>query len=205
MGDMISAVLFDIGGVLVALDGMPSLARLMDGKKSYDAIHELWMTCPAVVAHETGKISAEEFAVGVTADLNLPVTAHSFLRDFCAWPRAVHPGTFQLLEDIPRQYQVAALSNTSAVHWNRIVEMGLAERFQLTYLSHETGYLKPAREAFLVALKGLALAPSAVLFLDDGSANVKAARALGMPAHLASNPQEARAVLEEYGVLAHHS
>jgi len=149
----ISAVLFDSEGVLITLDGVPSLAKLLEIDESDEDVHALWMTSPAVVAHEAGRMSAAEFASGVVADLNLRVAADVFLEDFCQWPKAIQDGAFELLEDIPPRYRVAALSNTSAVH--------------------EIGYMKPAPEAYLIALKGMAVPPSEVLFLDDGLSNVK--------------------------------
>ena len=198
---MVRAVLFDIGGVLVALDGVPSMARLLNVAAAHDVIHDIWMTSPAVVAHETGRLSAVDFAAGVVADLNLPITPALFLQDFCAWPRFVLDGAFELLDDIPQEYTIAALSNTSAVHWERIGALGLAGRFAHAYLSHEMGCLKPSDEAFQIALDGLGLAPSDVVFLDDGVRNVAAAGRLGMRAHLTKNPGEARRVLHEYGVV----
>ena len=68
----------------------------------------------------------------------------------------------------------------SAFHWARIQAMGLAVRFDAIYLSHEIGCLKPAAEAFRLALDGMALPPGEVLFLDDGAVNVEAARDLGI-------------------------
>jgi putative hydrolase of the HAD superfamily len=201
MGRKIAGILFDIGGVLVELDGVPSLAKLLGIEPQHEALHAMWMASPSVVAHETGKIEALAFAAGVVADLRLPVTADSFLQDFCSWPKGLLSGALELLDEIPGTYRVAALSNTSAVHWDKIQAMGIVDRFDQTYLSHQIGYLKPATEAFLVALEGMGLSPSDVLFLDDGLRNIDAARSLGMQAHLARGPGEARSVLAQYDVV----
>jgi putative hydrolase of the HAD superfamily len=131
----------------------------------------------------------------------LPVTADCFLQDFCNWPTGLLPGALQLLDEIPDTYHVAALSNTCAVHWDKIRAMGFVDRFDQTYLSHQIGCLKPATGAFLVALEGMGLSPSDVLFLDDGLRNIDAAVKLGMHAHVARGPEEARRVLARYGVV----
>ena len=102
-------------------------------------------------------------------------------------------------------YQMAVLSNTSAIHWEKILEMGVVGHFHKTYLSHQIGYLKPSAEAFLAAVEGMRLSPSEILFLDDGLQNIDAAEKLGMHAHLVRGPDEARRVLEEYGVVRSRS
>jgi putative hydrolase of the HAD superfamily len=197
----ISGIVFDIGGVLVTLDGTASLAALLGIEASYWAIHELWMSCPSVVAHETGRISAEEFSTRVVADLNLPISAELFLRDFSTWPGALQPGALELIKDIPSTYRTAVLSNTSAVHWEKIGTLGLAECFTLVYLSHKIGRLKPSPEAFHVALQGMELLPEEVVFFDDNRTNIDAAKSLGINAYRVRNPAEAREVLVRLEVL----
>ena len=161
----------------------------------------MWMASAAVVAHETGKIGPAEFAVGVVADLKLSVTPERFLAEFVGWLKGPLPGAAELLNEIPRGCRVAALSNMSSVHWDAIVATGLTRRFEQLFVSHEIGCLKPASEAFAVALDGMQLRPSEVLFLDDGLRNVEAARALGMEAYLVRGPDEARVALTAHGVI----
>jgi FMN phosphatase YigB (HAD superfamily) len=79
--------------------------------------------------------------------------------------------------------------------------MGLADRLDQTYLSHRIGFLKPAKEAFVVALEGMGLPPREVLFVDDSARNVEAAAALGMHAHVARGPADAREVLVRYAIV----
>ena len=197
----ISAVLFDVGGVLVALDGMPMLAALLEVEPRHEAVHALWTGLESVRDHESGKIAASEFARRIVRELGLAVSPTEFLDGFIAWPTNVYAGAIELLQDIPNDYEVAVLSNTSAIHWERITAMGLTDHLPQAYLSHETGHLKPSPAAYLSALDGMRLPAEEVLFIDDGPRNVAAANALGMNAHIAKNPDEARSILTEYGVV----
>ena len=197
----INGVLFDAGGVLVALDGVPSLARLLGVEPSHDDLHRRWMSCASVRLYETGKISADNFAAAVIGELGLALSPEAFLLEFNGWLTGPLPGAFELVARIPNRYRVGILSNMSALHWQRIVSMAPLERFDTICVSHEIGFLKPSNQAFLTALSRMALSPGKVLFLDDGAANVDAARELGLKAHVVESPVQAERVLTEHGVL----
>jgi len=197
----ISAVLFDIGGVLIELNGLPSLAKLLDSQQSHDEIYKNWMSSPAVIAHETGKISGDVFAQQIVKDLNINLSPDAFMADFATWIVGTFPHTFDLLHAIPTNIKLAALSNTSAVHWVHVEATGLTENLDHLFLSHEIGHLKPDHQAFEVAAKGLQLPAEEIIFFDDNIDNVNAAARLGFKAHQAFNPEQAKQVLAQYNLL----
>jgi len=198
----ISAVLFDIGGVLIELNGLPSIAKLLNSNQSYDDIYKKWMASPSVIAHETGKMQADAFAVGAVHDLELTISPQAFIENFATWIVGVFPDTFSLLEDIPENITIAALSNTSPTHWQRVEETGLAKTFDHLFLSHEIGQLKPAKASFQVVVDTLQLPANEIIFFDDNIDNVNAAINMGFLGQQVLNPVEAKRVLEEYKIFS---
>ena len=202
MNQSISALLFDINGVLVQLNGRDKLARLLGNNPTPETVHALWASSPSVTAYETGKLSTQAFAEGVVSDLDLNVTPEAFLENFSSWANCLFPGTLALFDGLSDSFLVAALSNTNEVHWENIKALGLAEKFEHIYLSHEIGCLKPSIKAFEIALEGMNLKASDILFLDDSLKNIKTAHSLGFDAHLVKSALEAKQVLKTYGVIS---
>lgn len=197
----ISAILFDIGGVLIELNGLPSIAKLLNSQQSYDVIYQKWMSSPSVIAHETGQIDGKTFAVGAVNDLELSISPEAFLANFATWIVGLFPDTLHLLNTIPNHIKVAALSNTSPTHWEKVEETGLHQQFDALFLSHEIGHLKPAYQSFEVVLNELNLKAEQVIFFDDNIDNVNAAKTLGFKAHQALNPMDAATVLKQYKII----
>lgn len=195
-------LLFDLGGVIVELAGMPAFRAWLPQSMSDEEIWERWIRSPAVRSFESGNSSAEAFASGVIAEFGLAVEPHSFLAEFEQWARAPFPGALDLLDQLRGRFQLACFSNTNAMHWPRFLgEMGLGEAFHAHFASHELGVLKPDREAYELVVRALGCPAERVLFLDDVAINVEGARDAGLAAHRVQGPEGARTLLRSLSLL----
>jgi putative hydrolase of the HAD superfamily len=162
-----------------------------------------WLTCRWVRDFERGRCSDVEFAAGVVADWDLPLSGPEFLEMFKVWPEALLDGAAELVSEVRGLVAVGCVSNSNIPHWHRMTSLwGLDKMFDYTFLSHEMGYVKPDRELFdsvAATLKGHA---ERLVFLDDNEVNVVQARAAGFRAARVRGPDEARAALATMGVLA---
>lgn len=176
-------ILFDLGGVLIELTGVPVMIEWTKGRFTEDQLWERWLSSPAVRKFEKGQSTPQQFSGAMIDEFGLAVSADMFLNEFLYWPRRTYPGTRTLLRNLSTRYTLASLSNISAMHWERICnEMDLTTYFNNNFPSFKTGFVKPDREAYINALDKLACQPERVLFMDDNAANVDTALSLGMTA-----------------------
>jgi glucose-1-phosphatase len=199
----IRVLLFDVGGVLVQLGGVEAMLEWLGKTVTADELLRMWLLSPSVRQFETGKIDADEFAVGVVAEFGLNVGPRRFLESFAAWPTGLYPGTLEMLALIPPSYQRAVLSNSNTLHWPRVLDdMLQGTAFDRHFVSHLTGRIKPDPDAFQDVVDTLGCLPDQVLFLDDNSLNVEAAQRFGMHAVQVRGATETRGVLWDLGIIS---
>ena len=175
----IEVLVFDLGGVLVELDG-PAIRPewLPPGTTAQDL--KAWLHSPLVRDFERGHISAEPFAQALVSQMRLNISAEHWLAHFSAWPKGLFSGVEHLLAECHKKYRTAILSNTNALHWPRMMaEMGLAGMVDHPFASHLLGLAKPDPAIFYRVQGELDVDPAAIAFFDDNSENVIAARACG--------------------------
>ena len=190
---VIKAVVFDLGGVLLRLRDPVAQFGL---EMAPGEFHRRWLLSPAVREFERGAIDQEAFARAMVGELALPIQWPAFLERFDAWPECVFPDALPVLDAVPAGTKRGLLSNTNAVHWGRADVAGLlACRFDHTFLSFETGLLKPDRESFTQVSREFGCEASEILYFDDNPLNVEAANETGMQAHLAGCPGDAARVI----------
>lgn len=200
--DKIQVVLFDLGGVLVELQGVPTMLGWLENRVTTEELWRMWLSSPAVREFETGRIGPDKFAAQVIREMSLPVNSEDFLTTFTSWVTGLYPGALELVHSIPPEFVRATLANTSDLHWPLIMSHpGLEDAFHRHFPSHLTGKIKPDQEAFQHVIATLGCSPDSVFFLDDNRLNVDAARRAGMHAAHVRGPAEARNALDAAGIL----
>jgi len=201
VAEPVDLVLFDLGGVLIELSGVPAMLELT-GIESEEDLWRRWLSCRWVRRFESGGCSETEFAAGVVADWQLELTPAVFLEAFQAWPTGPLPGAAELVVQTRASVATGCFSNTNALHWHsHIATWPLAGLFDHRFLSFELGLLKPDTAAFTQVAELLQVPAERVLFLDDNAVNVAGAAAAGFQAVRATGVDEARQRLAEADVL----
>jgi HAD superfamily hydrolase (TIGR01509 family) len=199
----IGCVLFDVGGVLVELSGIPTMLQWMNGRTDTDGLWRAWLNSSAVRAFERGRIDADSFALQLVEEFGLNVDARQFLEGFTQWPRGPLPGAYELLARVRPGVLRATLSNSNATHWPRFIgDMDFGRHFDHHFASHLIDRIKPDREAFEYVSATVGVTPDRILFVDDNQINVDAAREFGMPAHRCLGPADVHRVLAEHDLLS---
>lgn len=199
----IKVILFDLGGVLVDLDGPPLKAYWLREVISDEENWRRWGTSPLVEAFESGHIRATEFAQRMIAEQGLQVSVDDFIREFSAWPKGLFAGAGSLLGELRHNYTLACYSNTSELHWSRMMEeMGLASMLDHCYASFELGCYKPALRGFELIVEDLKVKPAEVFFVDDNPANVEAAKKAGLEARQARGLATMKLVMQDFGLIS---
>jgi len=192
-------ILFDLGGVLLRLND-PIATFGLDIELS--EFKDRWLQSPSVRKYESGGMNHDEFARNIVAEAALPYDSDEFIRRFDAWPDRLFDETLIVLQAIPPKFHRALLSNINPLHWRRDeIEGQLTGYFDHTFLSYETGLIKPDHDAFDLVVKSFDCSPDEVLFFDDSLMNVEAAAEYGLHAVLAIGIDDVKETLENRRIL----
>lgn len=198
----ITHVLFDLGGVVVRLGGLPIEPDWFDEPKPAEEVWRIWLTSEAPRQFESGKIDRHRFSRDVITELQLNTTPEQFLVHFSELPEGVYAGVKPLLSTLKQRYTTACLSNSNELHWQGMMEtMGLEVYFDWQFSSHLMGLIKPDADCFEFVLRKMGVQPENTLFLDDNQLNVDAAKALGMHSERVIDFESVTPLLHQAGVI----
>lgn len=197
--DQIKVILFDLGGVLLRLNDPIETFGL---DITLDEWRERWLRSPSVRIFESGRIDTEEFAKRIVEEADLPYGWEEFIARFDRWPDRLFDDTIDVLQSIPGKYNKALLSNINPLHWQREEIAGaISPHVDRLFLSYETGFVKPDREAFELVVREYGCRPGEVLFLDDTVSSVTTATEFGLNSVHVVGIGAVREILTERGIL----
>ena len=200
-----SAVVFDLGGVLLDWDPRYLYRKLFDGDEAAMERFLAQVCTPSWhAAHDLGYSifqACSELAARYPAQAELIRAWGQRSEEMVAGPIA---GTVAILADL-KQRGVAcyALSNMEAETFPlRLRRFGFLRWFDGHVISGLEGMAKPDPRIYRLLLDRYRLAAGDTLFIDDRADNVAAARAVGICAVQFESAQVLRAQLESSGLLA---
>lgn len=197
------AIVFDFGGVLTGEPIREAVVHfIQDSLDLSDEEFEKFNQEKRLAVKE-GK-TYEEFWLGVAKrkGISLPVDwSHSF-NSVMKNAIGVNPQMYALVEELrEQQIPIALLSNIDEPLAKLIRDFGLYEPFYPCLLSCEIGIEKPDPKAYELLLAKLNLPAKEILFIDDLSENVEAAKKIGIDAILFESLQQLRKELLERELL----
>ncbi|NOQ70651.1 MAG: HAD-IA family hydrolase [Crocinitomix sp.] len=193
MEKKVSAILFDLGGVILNLDYNKTInAFKILGEERFEELYSQAEQNDLFDRFETGEITANYFRDYLI----------SFLGDEVSHEMVDHAWNAMLL-DLPKEridflitlkqhYKIYLFSNTNAIHLsafksiikNEHGDPSLLEKvFDKTYYSHLINKRKPNSAAFEFILDDLNLRPEEVIFIDDSIQHVEGAKSVGINAY----------------------
>uniref|UniRef100_UPI0025CBF37A HAD family hydrolase n=1 Tax=Sphingomonas sp. TaxID=28214 RepID=UPI0025CBF37A len=161
---------------------------------------ERWLASPSVRAYERGGIDIQNFCQSFIQEWQLAISPTQFGERFSSFPKGPYPGVEPLLAELRKSYTVAFLSNCNDLHWAKLLPvLGWAHH---AFSSHIMQAVKPDTASFQFVAKELNVSFNEIVFFDDSATNVRAANALGIPAHRTDGFAELATVLERLGFIS---
>lgn len=196
---MIKAIIFDLGGVLIDVDmnrcfhNIKALGVDVDSltKTSSESNAPVSTVCEGVTIsgalheYQIGKIPTDKF-ITMIQQISTPSTTQQQVLD--AWNSCLLTLPIYKLDFVKQLrnegYATYLLSNTNDAHWKYILETSFPEPaenyFDKLFLSQKMGLAKPDPEIYAEVLRQIGTPADECLFIDDSSANCKAAETLGI-------------------------
>ena len=174
-GQMVKAIVFDIGGVLVDLDlnrcirafreilGFERITEILDASHQKGIYGDM----------EAGLLSADRFRELILAESRPGCTGADVDRAMAALLTGVPEATAQVVKDLSARYPLYLLSNNNPISMARTYELlrgvGIHPEtaFRGQFTSCEMKLLKPTQECYREVQRRIGLPAGEILFIDD--------------------------------------
>lgn len=187
----IKNIIFDLGGVIYAIDYLATIRAFKDlGIKNFEQIYAKAGQSDLFDALETGRISKAEFLSEIKGYLNSSISDDDVINSWNAMLIDFMPDALKCLKTLNGDYRIFLLSNTNEIHIKevksrvgKVFYSEFCQLFEQVYFSYDLGLRKPNIEAFTYILSEKDLDPSETLFIDDSPQHIDGALQAGLKAY----------------------
>jgi putative hydrolase of the HAD superfamily len=199
---MYSAIIFDLGRVLIDVDITKGLFSLFNVNRQdgFDAAVQRLMEHKTFKQFNRGQLTPEEFHRQITSEFNVEISYNDFVEKWCDVFSPM-PGMYELVEALSGKYILGILSDTDPLHWKKIIKYPVIKFFQNPTLSFNIKTSKPDPKAFELAAKSVNTAPANCIYIDDLPKNVAGAENAGMKAIKFVSAGQLKRELNKTGIL----
>ena len=199
-GRPVDALLFDLGGVVMAIDFDRAVRSWEDAAGlDPDSLMGRFTMDDAYERHERGHLDSAGYLAHLRATLGVDLTDDQLTTGWNAIFLGPIAGVADLLVRVAEVLPTYAFTNTNVLHQSAWGPRFAAEMavFRTIFSSPEIGLRKPEPEAFRHVADEIGVPLERILFFDDTAENVDGARALGMPAVLVRSPVDVERTIAE--------
>lgn len=194
-------LLSDLGNVLIKVNrdhALELLERRLEVQREqllpfFEDVHPLHRQLEVGAVHPSEFLRKMAEGIGKSDPIELDEIRTIYGTSFSRMEK-----TIQAIDGFRPGIRVIVLSNTNAIDIPYIEEQfGLISWADDAILSYQVGMRKPNPEIFKYAIDTYDLAPERMLFIDDKSENINAARQVGLRAEIYQSAAQLRELLKE--------
>ena len=200
---MIKVVLFDLGNVILPVDGHRMARKLTQHSHlTVDEILSHFGKHEVVDSFEKGKLSPIDFFHHIRTSCSLKnLEFDEFLPLFNDIFEIDVP-VVELIKELKKSVKLGMISNTNEIHSTHLLkEFELFAHFHKVWFSNDVGMRKPDPAIYQLALSHFNSKPEETVFIDDLEPNVAGAEKVGIKAIHFKNYELLVEELSDVGVL----
>ncbi|WP_271439947.1 HAD-IA family hydrolase [Pontixanthobacter luteolus] len=203
MSDVIKAVVFDVGRVIVQWDMRLLFEKLIEDPQELDWFLGNVVTEEWHMQHDAGRPIADMIAERIELYPAYSAQIEAYGARFLETIPDRVPGTVELIERLDaRGWPLFAITNFGTDFWAQYRPTEpVFERFGDIVVSGHEKTIKPGREIFDLAQQRFGLPAGNMFFIDDNAANIAAAREFGWQVHLFAGAAQLESDLAARGLL----
>ncbi len=150
-----------------------------------------------------GKITEKEYWKNVLVDAGATNRSPEMAIKLARKYQTYKPGMKSLIDILKKnKMPIGIISTTHKEMWNfKLKKFNVQQYFDPIITSFETGFVKPEKEIYNIALNAIGVKPAEILFIDDSQNNIAGAEALGINVILFENAENLTDKLKNLNIL----